>query len=101
MIVHIAQFGTTQALHAAGEWIIIHLCVRFGSVQGVIHVLGILILARGTEAVGSLCVLAAVEPGRSVLGTRWVKVDELADGIVCWDTGVLAPLDIVVAYGTL
>ena len=91
----------SETLHETRVRVVVCLAVRFGHVHRVPKIWRVLVLTRGTEAVGSLCVLPAVEPGRSVLGTGRVKVDELADGVVGGDTGVLAPLHIVVTHATL
>ncbi len=91
----------SEALHETRMRVVVCLAVRFGHVHRVPEIWRVLVLTRSTETLARLRVLAAVEPGRSVLGTGGVKVDELADGVICWDTGVLAPLDIIIAYATL
>ena len=91
----------SETLHETRVRVIVCLAVRFGHVHRVPEIWRVLVLTRSTETLARLRVLAAVEPGRSILGTGRVEVDELADGVIRRHTSVLAPLHIVVTHATL
>lgn len=101
VVVDVPELGMSEALHETRMRVVVCLAVRFGHVHRVPEIRSVLVLTKSTETLARLRVLAAVETGRPVLGTGGVKVDELANRVVGWDTGVLAPLDIVIAYATL